>query len=243
MKQLTDRLLMIRPAQFGFNEETAENNVFQENDTRIPRDVIKRRARKEFDVFVDKLKRHGIHVDVVEDTRRPVKTDAVFPNNWLTTHEDGVVITYPMASPNRRLERREDILQFLQSRYEVRRRYAFEQYEEHGQFLEGTGSMVLDRQHKIVYAGLSVRTDIRLLDKFCVLRGFDKIVFTAISAGQPVYHTNVMMSLAETYAVVCMESIPDAGERQQLTDSLERTGKELVEISASQMTDFAGNML
>ncbi|MDX1407549.1 MAG: arginine deiminase-related protein, partial [Saprospiraceae bacterium] len=243
MNQLTDHLLMIRPAHFGYNVETADNNVFQQRDDRIPPDVVEQRAREEFDGFVDKLRRHGIHVDVIEDTDTPVKSDAVFPNNWISLHEDGVVITYSMASPNRRLERREDILQFLQSSYQVTRRYAFEQYEDHGQFLEGTGSMVLDRQNKIVYACLSIRTDIRLLDKFCVLRGYDKVVFNAVSGGKPVYHTNVMMALGVEYAVVCLDCIPQADQREQLVAALEGSGKEIIAITTEQLEAFAGNML
>jgi hypothetical protein len=158
-------------------------------------------------------------------------------------HQDGSVITYAMYSELRRQERREEILDYLGSMYSIDRRYSFEQYEEEHKFLEGTGSMVLDRANKIVYACLSPRTDIRLLDKFCVLKGYRKICFTAVSKDAEIYHTNVMMSLGGGFAVVCLTCIPEPGEQKALVDSLEASGKEIVEINEAQMHAYAGNML
>lgn len=243
MKQITDRVFMVRPKYFGYNTETAENNTFQSKPDNVSAEAISAEAIREFDLLVSTLRKNGIEVDVIEDTGSPKKPDAVFPNNWMSTHEDGAFITYPMFSELRRLERRDEIVDAIAESYQVNRRYTFEQYEEKDQFLEGTGSMVLDRQHKILYACLSVRTDIRMLDKFCVLRGWSKVVFTAVSDEEPIYHTNVMMALGDAFVVICMESIPSEEERADLYKSFKQTGKEVIEISLKQMNSYAGNML
>lgn len=234
---------MIRPRHFGYNTETAASNTFQRDTGEVDSAEISRRAVAEFDDMVDALRTNGIHVDVFEDTDEPVKPDAVFPNNWFSTHADGSLITYPMFSPSRRNERRADILDALAGKYDVTRRYAFEQFEEQDLFLEGTGSLVLDRVHHIAYACLSDRTDIRMLDKFCVLKGYRHVPFVALADKVRIYHTNVVMALGTGYVVICLECVPDENHRKALVSAFEETGKEIIEISYEQMTSFTGNML
>jgi hypothetical protein len=235
---------MIRPKNFGFNQETAENNSFQINDTSISAEEISSRAIQEFDAFVDKLKHHKINVHVIEDTTQPIKTDAIFPNNWVSFHEDGMVMLYPMFSPNRRHERRQDIIDSLKSEFQVTKEYSFEHYEEEDLFLEGTGSLILDRVNKIAYANLSKRTNLELLEKWSILMRYEKKVFWSKDrAGQDIYHTNVVMSLGTDICVICLESIPNGREKDILLDSLSNTNKVIVDISLDQLENFAGNML
>ena len=243
-KQLTDKVIMIRPTNFGFNNETADNNAFQSNEGVLTKEDIKQEAIKEFDAMVEMLRSHGITVQVIEDTPTPVKTDAVFPNNWLTTHENGVMVTYAMFAPSRRLERRDDILEGLEKDNFVHKHYSFDFYEEEELYLEGTGSMILDRVNKVLYACLSPRTEARILEKFAVLMAYRKIVFHAVDANNmPIYHTNVMMTIGQGFAIVCMDTITSEVEQKELRDVLSSTGKELIEISMDQMNAFAGNML
>ena len=243
-RQVTSNILMIRPAHFGYNEETAANNAFQVAETNLSAAEIQQKAIAQFDAFVEKLRNHGILVHVIEDTDDPAKPDAVFPNNWISFHENGDIITYPMFSAKRRNERREDIIEKITDRFEVNRRYSFEHYEEDQLFLEGTGSMVFDRPNKILYACLSERTNILLLDKFCVLSGYKKVVFHATDReGTNIYHTNVMMSLGKSLCVICLESIKDGEEKDEVLHSLNASEKEILEISYPQMEAFAGNML
>lgn len=242
--QLTERLMMIRPANFGFNTDTASTNAFQSHEIPSGQLPVAQIARSEFDRLVELLRHEGVDVLVFEDTADPVKPDAVFPNNWITTHADGSLITYPMHAPNRRAERREDILQDLEARFEVTQRYSFDSFETQGLILEGTGSMILDRVNHIVYACLSPRTGIELLDKFCLLKQYTKVIFHARDPeGTPVYHTNVIMALGMDVAVVCLECIPDEGEKILLTETLARTSKTILEIRWDQVCRFAGNML
>ncbi|MBX2817293.1 MAG: amidinotransferase [Saprospiraceae bacterium] len=241
-ESIASRVLMIRPASFDYNEETAESNVFQVRPEEGS--DIQAMAVKEFDQLVSTLREEGIMVTVIDDDPSPHTPDAVFPNNWITLHSDGALITYPMQSEVRRQERREDIIEQIMEANGYTRRYSFEQYEEKGLYLEGTGSMVLDRQNRIVYACLSPRTDPTLLDKFCTLLGYRRCVFTATDAhGVPVYHTNVMMALGHTFAVICLESIDNESERTEVQALLSSTGKTIVPISRAQMLQFAGNML
>ena len=243
-KQITSHIMMVRPANFGFNEETAENNAFQDASAERDDENIRKNAIREFDTFVEILRTNGIKVEVVQDSKEPVKTDAVFPNNWISFHEDGTVITYPMFSKIRRAERQESIIDQIASSYTVSNRYSFEQYEEEDSFLEGTGSMILDRENNIVYACLSDRTDIKILDKWCVLMNYRKVVFQAVDESDvPIYHTNVMMSLGETFAIICLESVRSEEEQRELLASFMQTGKSVIEISLAQMNAFAGNML
>jgi hypothetical protein len=243
-KQTTDTILMVRPAHFGFNEQTAGDNAFQVDDGSLSQEEIRQKAVREFDEFVENLRSAGIRVVVAQDTDAPVKTDAVFPNNWVTFHENGAVVTYPMSAPVRRLERREDILEDLGRQFRVGERLHLEKYEQEGRFLEGTGSMILDRENRIVYACLSPRTDEGLLDEFCRLLGYEKVSFTAVDGnGRRIYHTNVMMALGESFVIICLETVKDALEKQLLRKKFAETEKELIEITLDQMLAFAGNML
>lgn len=244
MPTTTSHLLMIRPANFGYNEETAPSNAFQEKPGELDPLTAQTKALEEFDQLVDLLKLNGIDVMVVEDTLLPVKTDAIFPNNWISTHEDGTVVTYPMLSPNRRLERRQDIVEALGQRFRIEQHLSLEQYETEGIILEGTGSLILDRDHKVAYACLSPRTDWGLVRRFGELLGYETLTFHAVDAqGKEIYHTNVMMALGNDFAIVCLETIQNQEQRQSVENSLLRTGKEIIDISWTQMQHFAGNML
>lgn len=235
---------MVRPANFGFNEQTAESNAFQKSDPSINKMEISKKALEEFDLFVDKLKNAGVNVIIAEDSKMPVKPDAIFPNNWITFHNDGTIITYPMYAPVRRLERNEEIIEGITKQFEIKKRQHLEHFEDSSRYLEGTGSMILDRANNIVYACLSPRTDELLLDKFCELTGFQKKVFHAVDEnGQDIYHTNVMMALGETFVIICLETIRDESERKSLLNCFAETGKEVIEISIKQVHAFAGNML
>lgn len=237
-------VLMIRPANFGYNPETASSNTFQRKDESADPLSIKIKAREEFDTLVEVLQSHGIEVLIVDDTDQPIKPDAVFPNNWITTHEDGALITYPMYAPLRRAERRDDIIAIVEKKYKVRNRYTFDHYEEENKILEGTGSMILDRTHRIVYACISPRTDAELLEHFALLRQYQKVSFRAKDpSGIPIYHTNVIMALGHDLAVLCLDCISDEAERDQVVQMLHDTNKEILEITWPQVLQFAGNML
>lgn len=242
--QLTDKLLMIRPAAFGHNTETAATNAFQKEGPDPDPDLIRSLAVKEFDQLVRVLREAGLEVLVFEDSPDPVKPDAVFPNNWITTHADGSLITYPMLAPSRRTERREDIISSLSTRFQIHQRYSFETYEEEGQILEGTGSMVLDRVNHLVYACLGPRTDIELLEKFALLKQYRKIVFHATDPlGHPVYHTNVIMAMGRQCAAICLDCIDNEDEKDGIIDSLNASNKKIIDLSWEQILQFSGNML
>lgn len=242
-KQITDTILMIRPANFGYNAETGQTNTFQSELKNIVHEEIILNARNEFDAMVEELRMKGIQVVVIEDTDNPIRPDAVFPNNWISFHQDGTVITYPMQSKNRRIERREDIIDEISKKFKVSRRYSLEIFEEKEQYLEGTGSMIFDHEHKIIYACLSPRTDVQLLEQLGNLIQYTPVYFHSYNEDKvPIYHTNVMMALGIDFVVVCLESVPE-GERDRLIDSFNSTKKSIVEISLQQMNQFAGNML
>ena len=242
--QITDTILMVRPAHFGFNAQTAGNNAFQTNDPSNSPDDVSRKARDEFDAFVETLRKAGVNVIVVNDTEIPLKYDAVFPNNWFSTHADGTIITYPMYAPMRRLERRMDVISKLRKRFAYKKLIALESREEKERYLESTGSMILDRDHNIVYACRSIRTDEGLLDEFALWMGYEKVLFESYdNNGLPIYHTNVMMALGVNFCVICLDSIRDAVQRREVTDHLTATGKDIVAITIDQMEAFAGNML
>ena len=242
--QLSSNILMVRPANFGFNPETAENNAFQFNDTRLSREKVRERAIEEFDTFVGKLQAVGIQVIVYQDLSNPVLTDAIFPNNWITCHEEGLIVTYPMFSPNRRGERREEIMDLLKERFAIKTHIKLENWEQNNQFLEGTGSMILDRPNKMVYACLSVRTNEELLDQFCYFMGYEKVLFDAVDKdGLAIYHTNVMMALGDNFVVICLDTIRDEQQKAVLKNTFTKTEKEIIDISLAQMEAFAGNML
>lgn len=235
---------MVRPSNFGFNPETAENNTFQSNDGTLSKKEISDIAIEEFDNAVALLTSKGIEVKVFQDSISPLKTDAVFPNNWITTHQDGTMMTYPMYSPNRRLERTQDVTDYLMDNFQIKRDYTLVHYEDENLFLEGTGSMILDRVNKIVYACLSPRTSIEILNKWCVIMEYSKCNFTAVDRDNvPIYHTNVMMALGSDLAIVCLDSIVDESERNQFVKLMHDTRKVIVDIKYDQMENFAGNML
>ncbi|MCX2585586.1 citrulline utilization hydrolase CtlX [Pedobacter sp. MR22-3] len=241
MNQITKHLLMIRPVDFKFNEQTAGNNKFQ---VASGQSDVQSLALNEFDGFVDLLRKNDVDVTVVDDTLQPETPDSIFPNNWVSFHDDGSVYLYPMFSENRRLERRKEILDELKEKFEVNHVSDLSFYETQYAFLEGTGSMVLDRVNKIAYACLSVRTDQEVLDNFCLLTGYESVSFQAVdSTNFPIYHTNVMMCIGDQFAVICLDAIPNQEERLAVTLSLNSTGKQIIEITLDQMNHFAGNML
>ena len=243
-RQITDTVLMVRPASFGFNTETAQDNAFQQNDTSLNGEQIQAKAREEFDELVRRLREVGVEVIVVEDTTAPRKTDAIFPNNWISFHDDGLVITYPMYSPIRRLERRRDVIERLEHEFSIERLVRLEGWEERQMYLEGTGSMILDRPNGILYACRSVRTNGEALDEFAEMMDFEPVTFTATDReGQAIYHTNVMMALGETFCVICLDSIRNPNERELVINTLMETNKAIIDISLDQMHAFAGNML
>jgi hypothetical protein len=243
-KQTTSHILMVRPANFGYNEQTAASNAFQTYDKTLNQKDIARKAREEFDKFVDILRGRAIHVVVAEEAKKPVKPDTVFPNNWITMHADGTIILYPMYAPLRRLERDEDVIARIEKEYIVQTKIHLEHYESVDRFLEGTGSMILDRENEIVYACLSPRTDLALLDELCDLIHYKRIAFHAVDGDEKdIYHTNVMMALGETFVVICWDTIRDEAERIMLLKLFEQTNKDIIEISLDQMMHFAGNML
>lgn len=238
----TDTILMIRPKAFGYNTQTAKTNSFQRPI--LDDENLLTQVQGEFDKMVDQLREKGVEVMVVEDTAEPAKPDAIFSNNWLTTHDDGKLITYPMFAPNRRSEVRRDILEQLKEKYGFTSDVDFTHYANARIFLEGTGSMVLDREAKMCYACLSPRTDERLLNEFCQLMKYEPMVFDALDhTGNDVYHTNVMMAIGKGYAVLCMECIEEQDERRALIRKIAESGKEIIPITASQMAAFAGNIL
>ncbi len=243
-QQITQHIMMVRPANFGFNEETATNNAFQNPETNLTTEEIREKAIQEFDGFVRKLSDNGIRIHLIQDTDTPRKPDAVFPNNWVTFHHNGTVITYPLNAVKRRVERREDIIDSIKEKFDIKRRVRFEEYEGAGKYLEGTGSMILDRIHRIAYACIGPRTDEYLFEEFCKWADYKKAQFRSIDdAGQDIYHTNVMMALGESFVVICLDTIHDAKERSVLENMFKETEKEIIEISLEQMKSFAGNML
>lgn len=241
-QQSTSHLLMIRPVNFGFNEETAGSNAFQKRDLNNP--AVQKNALREFNDMVSMLCENGVDVTIVDDTAEPYKPDSIFPNNWVSFHADGNIFLYPMQAENRRLERREDIIARLEDRFAVKHVIDLSRFENEEKFLEGTGSMVPDRENKIAYACLSPRTNREVLDLFCEQAGYTAICFDAIDErGQAIYHTNVLMCLGSKFAVICLDAIPNPHEKIVITKSFKSTGKEIIDISFGQMNAFAGNML
>lgn len=239
--QTTSHILMIRPVQFAFNHETAVNNAFQVAGDDAG---IQEKALQEFDAMVLLLRQNGIDVTVVDDTVLPYTPDSIFPNNWISFHEDASVVLYPMFAVNRRLERKPAVTAAIADKFALTHTVDLTVHEQESVFLEGTGSMVLDRDNKIAYACLSPRTDYFVLSEFCEKMSYTAISFDAIDEqGQPIYHTNVMMCIADKYAVVCLEAVPAAHEKEELVSMITKTGKEIIAITRQQMNHFAGNML
>lgn len=242
--QSTNAVLMIRPARFFPNPETAADNAFQAKMEEGRAAEVSLGAQREFDQAVATLRDAGVNVHVVDDTATPEKPDAVFPNNWFSTHADGRVALYPMHSPARRRERRAEVIDELRKNYRITQVLDYSAAELDGRFLEGTGSLVLDHVNKIAYASLSQRTDPDLLRKFCDDFGFEPLPFRSASAnGQPVYHTNVIMCVGTEFALVGLSLIADEAERVGVQNLLESTGKEVIELNAHQISEFAGNAL
>jgi len=236
-------ILMIRPASFGYNEETAANNFFQSHSN-LNADELQQIAVVEFDNMVRILRDNDLNVIVIEDLKEPPKPDAIFPNNWLSTSPEGIVSIFPMYAPNRRLERRDDILKLLTERFCVEEIQDLSGLEKEGHYLEGTGSMIIDNENKMIYAAISERTSITALEKFASNGGYQAIVFIATDKyGKPVYHTNVMMTLGDNFAILCEESIDEEWELIAVRQLLESTGHSIIPITKEQMHDFAGNML
>ena len=235
---------MVRPKHFGFNEQTAENNAFQVNDQSITKSDISSLAIQEFDGFVEKLRAHDITIIVAQDSETPIKTDAVFPNNWVTFHDDGTCIIYPMYAPSRRLERSGSVLNAVFQKYPYFKHIDLATFENEDIYLEGTGSLILDRPNRIAYACVSPRTHDMAMDVFCEKMDYKKVLFTASDRDHiQIYHTNVMMALGEKFVVICMESIKNPTERANLEAIFAKTGKTIIDITFDQMSAFAGNML
>ncbi|NNF85495.1 MAG: amidinotransferase [Winogradskyella sp.] len=247
MQQTTNTILMVRPVKFRMNEQTAVNNYFQE-DIDLKTSEINLKAQEEFDAFVDKLRAAGITVIVENDDELADTPDSIFPNNWVSFHENGDVVIYPMFAENRRKERRDEIFMRLEDeRYSIKHIIDYTSAEDEGFFLEGTGSLALDRVNRKAYCALSPRADEELVIEFCEDMEYTPIIFTANQTvdGErlPIYHTNVMMCLAENFAVICLDSIDDSKERKAVAKSLKDDGKEIIAITEAQMHSFAGNML
>lgn len=245
--QVTNTILMIRPVNFRMNDQTAVNNYFQETQ-QLKNEEVNQKAQQEFDAFVAVLQSCEIQVIVVNDSTEHDTPDAVFPNNWVSFHSDGRVCLYPMFAENRRQERRIAILDVLEEQgFRVRNRIDYTASEEDGVFLEGTGSIVIDRVHQKAYCALSQRADEELLVKFCEDFNYFPVIFYANQTVEgkrlPIYHTNVMMAIAETFVVICLDSIDDEATRKNVVEHIKKEGRELIAITEAQMHQFAGNML
>lgn len=243
MKQTTSTILLIKPAHFTFNLQTAASNSFQQSvlktETEIMQEVL-----LEFENFATTLTHKGIDVIVENDTEKPIKPDAIFPNNWISFHSDGTIVLYPMFAKNRRLERRMEIVERIKQQFHFSKIIDLSHYEKEGKFLEGTGSIVFDHVNSTAYACLSPRTNKELFEQYCKMIQYKPIYFYALDhSGKEIYHTNVMMCIAEKFAVVCLDSISNNEEKKQVADNLTASGHELIPISLQQMNQFAGNML
>lgn len=250
MKQITDTVFMVRPVQFRLNEQTAVNNYYQDQEAhqRIKNTVANTKAQEEFDAFVDGLKSKGINVIVVSDDEKNDTPDSIFPNNWISTHQNGDVALYPMFAENRRLERRSEVLDTLEKEgFSITNVIDYTSAEDEGFFLEGTGSLLLDRVNKKAYCSISPRADEELMIEFCEDFEYTPVIFTAYQTVEekrlPIYHTNVMMALGENYAVICLDCIDDKKERRNVLKHLKEDGKEVIAITEDQVNAFAGNMM
>ncbi|MEO0895076.1 MAG: arginine deiminase-related protein [Bacteroidota bacterium] len=243
MKQCTSHLMMVRPANFGANPLTAASNAFQQELESSQADEVKNKAIQEFDAFVSLLRSKGVHVTVFDDTAEPLTPDAVFPNNWISFHQNGKIVLYPMFAPNRRWERRMDVPHHFAREASDIWNWA-EAMEPQSLILEGTGSLILDRVNKIAYACTSNRTSPKAFDLWAKEMGYKGLLFQAVDEkGQEIYHTNVMMFLGKDVAVICLESIANPALRQAVQDKLKSTGHKIIGITFDQMNAFAGNML
>lgn len=243
-KQYTSNLMMVRPASFQFNYETAVSNAFQKSLDGLTEDEIKQKAIEEFDAYVTKLRANNINVIVIQDTKTPAKPDAIFPNNWISMHENGNVFLFPMNTENRRLEVRPEIIDELRTSFTINNVNDLTAAVNNNIFLEGTGSIIFDHLHKIAYACLSPRTDKNLFIDYCKTIGYEAVHFTSADENDNlVYHTNVMLTIGDAFAVICLESIKDKNEQTYVKEKLANTGHEIIDITFEQMNAFAGNML
>ncbi|MEP6465836.1 MAG: arginine deiminase-related protein [Parafilimonas sp.] len=239
--QNTNKVLMIRPVAFTFNTETAVNNSFQILGNA---ESAQEKALNEFDALVTKLRENTIDVTVINDTPQPHTPDSIFPNNWISFHENGTIVLYPMYAKNRRAERKQHVLDELTEKFSISNQIDLTNFEETNIFLEGTGSMVLDRENKIAYACISPRTDIKVLQQFCDKMNYTPCTFIAVDDnGNEIYHTNVMMCVADKYVVICLDSIKDEKQSALVKNTIIKSGKKIIDITADQMNHFAGNML
>jgi len=241
--QSTNNILLIRPANFNFNSETATSNAFQQlpNDSEL---ATTQAAINEFDAFAKTIASKGVNVTVIDDTAFPPKPDAIFPNNWVSFHADGRVILYPICAANRRPERRMDIIETLKEKFIIKEVIDLSHYEKENRFLESTGSIIFDHENKIAYACLSPRTDKDIFIEVCALLQYKPIYFTSSDQnGQAIYHTNVMMCIGSRFCVICLESIADMQEKETICNSINNTGHQIIDISFEQTNNFAGNML
>jgi len=248
MQQTTNAILMIRPVAFRMNEQTAVNNHYQKVLANLLPAAVNARAQQEFDIFVDKLRSAGVNVIVIDDIAERNTPDSIFPNNWISFHENGDVALYPMFAENRRNERREDVLDILEENgFEINDIVDYTEAEKEGYFLEGTGSMVLDRANGKAYCALSARVEEELFIEFCEDFEMTPVIFEAFQtvggSREPIYHTNVMLSIGSTFAVICADCIDDKKERKHVIDNLKEDKKEVIYITEEQVANFAGNML
>lgn len=247
-KNATNSILMIRPVRFGMNAQTAVDNFYQQVDAAGEANEDNRKAQLEFDAFVAKLRLAGVNVVEVQDSDNPHTPDSIFPNNWISMHEDGTVVLYPMKAENRRLERRSDIEQILTNEgFAFQEVYDLSSAEDEQRYLEGTGSIIFDHDQKIAYMARSQRVDAQLFDRLCGKFGYEPVVFSAFQdtpeGRRPIYHTNVLMCMTDKYAVLCADAIDNETERQFVLNKIEKSGKELLLISEAQKHLFGGNML
>jgi hypothetical protein len=233
--------MMIRPVNFGFNAETAVNNAFQ-----VPGqdDGAQEKALAEFDQFVEVLRSNEIDVTVIDDTAEPYTPDSIFPNNWISFHENNNIVLYPMFAVNRRFERKAHVLDTIKQKFKISEIYDLSVYEKRSLFLEGTGSMVLDHINRVAYAAVSPRTDLQVLNEFCRIGNYTPVSFGSKDKnGNDIYHTNVMMCIGDSSVVICLDAVYDKIEKEKLTHLFSLTKKEIIDISFNQMEHFAGNML
>ena len=247
-KNATNSILMIRPIRFGMNAQTAVDNFYQQVDAAGAANEDNKKAQAEFDAFVVKLRRTGLNVVEVQDNEQPYTPDSIFPNNWISMHENGTVVLYPMKAQNRRLERRSDIEQILIDQgFAFQEVYDLSAAEDEGRYLEGTGCIIFDHDEKIAYMARSQRANVQLFEKLCKKFGYEPVVFSAYqdtpNGRRPIYHTNVLMCMTDKYAVLCADAIDNAIERRHVLDKIELSGKELLLISEEQKHQFGGNML
>lgn len=248
IKQITNSILMIRPVQFRMNEQTAVNNYYQKTIEHLTPDAVNELAVEEFDAFVQKLQAAGIQVVVVDDTKEFDTPDSIFPNNWISFHQNGTIALYPMFAENRRFERKESIVEAVEEKgFFIRHVVDYTEAEQENLFLEGTGSIILDREYQKAYCALSPRADEQLFIEFCEDFDFFPVIFSAYQTvnqkREKIYHTNVMMCIGTTFAVICLDSIDDKKERKNVINHLKKDNKDIIEITEDQVNQFAGNML